>query len=88
MVEDTGVEPVTQPCKGRVFPTILIPQKNPLVPQGRFELPRLSALRPKRSVSTIPPPGQQINQSILVVYITTHYLSNIYASNLPTQSEV
>ena len=26
LVEDTGVEPVTQACKASVFPTILIPQ--------------------------------------------------------------
>lgn len=27
LVEDIGIEPMTQPCKGRVFPAIPIPQK-------------------------------------------------------------
>ena len=37
---------------------------NNLVPQGRLELPRLSSLVPKTSVSTIPPPGQYITYHI------------------------
>ena len=37
VVEDIGLEPITQPCKGRIFPAILIPQYSKLAPQAGLE---------------------------------------------------
>jgi hypothetical protein len=61
--------------KAKVLP-LYEPRIKNMVPRRRLELPRLSALASKTSVSTIPPPGH-IETLCLVLSVPPHEMVGI-----------
>ena len=74
MERDKRIELSALAWKAKVLP--LYESRLHMVPRRRLELPRLSALASKTSVSTIPPPGH-IETLCLVLSVPPHGMVGI-----------